>query len=1052
MKPLAAAGDPAWDSEQAGIKVRLRDNPGRQGLTTGRTRTAGTFLMVEVDFGPNEKQFKRYLQLEPVIEDVELIDLLSTGRFGSPGDLRRVLTFEKIKGDLTNVFYSMEASNTDFYPHQFKPVMRFIESPVGRMLIADEVGLGKTIEATYIWKEIQARHSARRLLIVCPAMLREKWRGDLRKRFNISAEIVSAKGLLDKVEDIAIRRTSDAFVCITSLEGLRPPSRFLEESQQGVRARFARLLDQNTASEDFAVFDHVIIDEAHYLRNPSTANNRLGRLLREASRHFLLLTATPIQIGSDNLYQLLRLVDEDEFYDSTLFQEMLSANSHIVRAQRALWQQPIDVKGARSAIVDAEQSDYFRKDAVLRRVKTEIDHAAIDPEKRIELLSLLESRSLLSQYMTRSRKREVLPNRVIRAPQVLNVTFSPQEMAIYEHVTKRLRDQSVGKSGVSLFSLVARQRQMASSIVGALESWKEKQLVDELLWEDFGLTRGLVQDGGGLGDDRDDDEADDAGVGPIAYGYSFDITELERSDVKYRALSSFLVSELAKNPNEKFVVFAFYRGTLKYLARRLRKDGIRAAVIMGAMGEAKDAAIEEFARPEGPSVLLSSEVGSEGIDLQFCRFVINYDLPWNPMRVEQRIGRLDRLGQKAERISIINLAVTNTIEDRILMRLYERINVFRESIGDMEEILGDVTEKLILDLLNPGLSDDERDRNAKVAELALHNTQKQQVELEQQAVNLIGFSDYVLEHISDSRSKGRWLSALELQLLVEDFFGRKYPGTKIEPHASIADSARIALSEEARRDLGYFIADTRPATRTKLHQTNRSVLCVFDPRETEAVGSDIEFVEPSHPLIQWIRSAYENDQTQLHRIAAMKLAGRGAGFPPGDYVFCAHRWSFAGVRTNETLAFSAIRLGDAEPLGGSSSEELIAFATRSAVPLPNAQNVVGDLQLVSEAAQTCDQSLADAFAERLATFEAENMVRCEQQETSANKFAQRRVDELRGRVQRFRQADNLRLIPMTEGLIRKEEEQLKTKLERIARRRHVEETMVPLAMGIIRVE
>jgi hypothetical protein len=91
MKPLAVAGDPTWDSEQAGIKVRLRDNPGRQGLTTGRIRTAGTFLMVEVDFGPNEKQFKRYLQLEPVIEDVELIDLLSTGRFGSPTDLRRVL-------------------------------------------------------------------------------------------------------------------------------------------------------------------------------------------------------------------------------------------------------------------------------------------------------------------------------------------------------------------------------------------------------------------------------------------------------------------------------------------------------------------------------------------------------------------------------------------------------------------------------------------------------------------------------------------------------------------------------------------------------------------------------------------------------------------------------------------------------------------------------------------------------------------------------------------------------------------------------------------------
>jgi SNF2-related domain len=149
--------------------------------------------MVEVDFGPNERQFKRYDLLELIGQGQEPFDVLRAGQFGTPSDLRRVLIFEKIKGDLTNVFYSMEASNTDFYAHQFKPVMRFIESPVGRLLIADEVGLGKTIEATYIWKELQARQGARRLLIVCPAMLRDKWRSDLRKRFNIAAEIISSK-------------------------------------------------------------------------------------------------------------------------------------------------------------------------------------------------------------------------------------------------------------------------------------------------------------------------------------------------------------------------------------------------------------------------------------------------------------------------------------------------------------------------------------------------------------------------------------------------------------------------------------------------------------------------------------------------------------------------------------------------------------------------------------------------------------------------------------------------------------------------------------------
>jgi superfamily II DNA or RNA helicase len=1034
-----------WSPETPGLKVRLRDNPGRAGVTTGRTKRAGSFLMAEVDFGPNEKQFKRYDLLELVEEDQELFDLLAQGRFGGPSDLRRVLTFEKIKGDLTNVFYSMEASNTDFYAHQFKPVMRFIESPVGRMLIADEVGLGKTIEATYIWKEIQARQSARRLLVVCPAMLRPKWRGDLRKRFNITGDIISAKDLLERLEETAAGRAAKSFVYITSLEGIRPPANFEDENLRGTRARLARLLDQNTVTEDFALFDHVIIDEAHYLRNPSTANNRVARLLREAARHFLLLTATPIQIGSDNLYQLLRLIDPDEFYDSFLFQDMLSANSHIVRAQRALWRQPADIEGAQAALADAEQSDYFKNDSVLARIKEHLPSASNDPERRVEVLRLLESRSLLSQYMTRSRKREVLEARVERAPQVLSVSFTSAETAIYHRVTESIRAQAIGMSGVSLFSLVARQRQMASSIVGALESWTDKGLLEELLWEDFGQQQAN-------GDNGESDDPVNGGADPDpGFGFSYDIAELERGDAKYIALRDFLRAELAKDRREKFVVFAFFRGTLKYLARRLKADGISAALIMGDMGKEKDSLIEQFATADGPSVLLSSEVGSEGIDLQFCRFVVNYDLPWNPMKVEQRIGRLDRLGQKAERISIINLKVENTVEDRILMRLYDRINVFRESIGDLEEILGEITEQILVDLLNPNLTDAEREQHSAMTELAVQNTQKQQRELEDEAVNLVGFSDYILDNIKDSRDKGRWLSAAELRALVEDFFARRYPGTRIDPNVSIPDAARLTLSDDAQRDLGYYIANARPGTRTRLSQSSRPILCVFDPRRAPELTQDAEFIEPSHPLIQWIRSSYEADQSQLHRVSALNLAAAEAGVPAGDYVFTAHRWSFTGLKLDQLLAFRALRLGGKQPLGNAESEALVAHAARAGQALPNAANVLGDMEQICTAAVACEAALSDAFGERLTDFEAENAVRCDQQETSARKFAERRIRELSGRVARFKASGNLRPIAMTEGLIRKEEEELKAKIDRIARRKDVDPTMIPLAVGVIRV-
>jgi superfamily II DNA or RNA helicase len=1002
--------------------------------------------MVEVDFGPNEKQYKRYDLLEPVRAESDLFDLLRSGAFGGPSDLRRVLTFEKVKGDLTNVFYSMEASNTDFYPHQFKPVMRFIESPVGRMLIADEVGLGKTIEAAYIWKEIQARHSARRLLIVCPAMLREKWRTDLRQRFNLVADIVSVRELHDRVSEMTNRAATQSFAYITSLEGLRPPTNFDDEGIQSARAKFARLLDQNVATDDLALFDYVVIDEAHYLRNPSTGNNRVGRLLREASKHLVLLTATPIQIGSDNLYQLLRLIDPDQFYDALLFRDMLHANGCIVRAQRALWSQPADPVSALTAIEEAEKSDYFKSDAVIDRIKIHLRASKLDAERRVEVLRLLEMRSLLSQYMTRSRKREVLPNRVERKAQTLSVAFSPAEAAIYNHVTERIRNQSVGVSGVSLFSLIARQRQMASSIVGALESWRDRDLLDELLWEDMGQPGGAV--------DRDDDGGTAIGERsiPVAFGYAFDIAELERTDAKYEALITFLRGELARNPREKFVLFAFYRGTLKYLARRLRADGITAGVIMGDMGDSKDLILEQFRRPDGPSVLLSSEVGSEGIDLQFCRFLVNYDLPWNPMRVEQRIGRLDRLGQRAERISIINLAVSNTIEDRILMRLYDRINVFRESIGDLEEILGETTEKLMIALLDPNLTDDERERQSAVAELAIQNTQEQQRELEQEAVNLVGFSDYILDHINESRDRGRWLSAAELVTLVEDFFARKYPGTKAEGVAGEQFLLRLSLSEEARRDLAYFIEDLKPSTRTRLHQSSRPVPCNFDPRNTQAKSPDTELIEPGHPLILWIRNNYEADQSQLYRVAAVKLGTQQAGVPIGDYAFCAQRWSFKGVREDQLLAFSAAGVRGGEPLSGAQSEELVTRAARFGDVFPNAENLVDSMEGVGAAAFECEQQLNDAFAARLSDFEAENTLRCNQQEVSATKFAERRLAELQQRLSRYRAADNLRPVAMTEGLVRREEEQLRLKLDRVSRRRQVDPTLSLLGVGVIRVQ
>lgn len=271
--------DEAW----VGIAVRLRDNPGKLGMTTGRVTGEGDRLRVEVRFGPHDIVFKHAVVPERESPTpLSPIERLERGDMGTAVDLRRLLTSQKVRGQLTNVLYSMETSNTDFYPHQFKPVLKFLDSAEGRLLIADEVGLGKTIEAMYIWKELEARERAQRLLVVCPAMLQEKWRDDLRQRFNIRADILHARDLKQRLDDAASGGSRTAFVAVSSLEGLRPDPNWEDESNGSVRAQIARLLDRTPASQETGLLDLAVIDEAQ--TEPTSSYRWFGAQERRRGR------------------------------------------------------------------------------------------------------------------------------------------------------------------------------------------------------------------------------------------------------------------------------------------------------------------------------------------------------------------------------------------------------------------------------------------------------------------------------------------------------------------------------------------------------------------------------------------------------------------------------------------------------------------------------------------------------------------------------------------------------------------------------------------------
>jgi superfamily II DNA or RNA helicase len=1035
----------AIDFSRPGLRVRLITDPAVSGLTTGRVRTQGPFQLVQIDIGPNNRPYKRAQHLELMPEGPEQIDdLIRAGRLGGDTDLSRTIAFHKIRGDLTNVLYSMEASYTDFYAHQFKPVLKFIDSLSGRILIADEVGLGKTIEATYIWKEVEAREQGQRLLIACPSMLREKWKSDLSRLFGIEAQILNAKDVLEKFERARSLPDKTPFVIISSYEGLRPRKNFERASGDKISAsdKLAKLISNGVDDGEDPILDLVIFDEAHYLRNEETQSHLLARLLVDAAAHTVLLSATPVQTSSDNLFSLLRLLDPDHFVSKEEFGEMLASNAPLVQAQRALWTNPPDISEVNACLLEALASTYFEGDQVLEGIRKEVnDLGNIPPSKRVELGRRLEVHSLLGSYITRTRKREVEENRVERAPTILNINFSQLEREIYDNVTEELRGRAKDLKGFDLFPIIGRQREMASSLPAAFQSWREKDVLQEILWEDLGVVAEPSS--------RAEEELE-AAIETIEFNQDL-VSRLEADDTKYHALrDQFLKPFLIGEPEEKVIIFAFFRGTLTYLERRLKADGFNVGLIMGGQAEETQKVLERFAELDGPQILLSSEVGSEGIDLQFCRVLVNYDLPWNPMRLEQRIGRIDRLGQKAERITIVNLVVEDTVEDKILMRLYDRIQIFRESIGDLEEILGEVSQSLQVEIFDPTLSDAERERRAANKELVIENKRKDQSEVAEQAINLIGFSDYLLEAVNETRELGRWVSPEETLAVVTDFFQDNFPGTVIKLEKMEPLTASIELSPEARAVLKQYI-DRKPSRRTRLSRERRPIQCIFDPSKTESIGSRLEAIDPAHPLIRWILSRFEASDRSLLKAVALEFEAGELGIEAGDYAFAVECWTMKGLRRDSMMSYSGVRLEDMSPVDATLMEQVVTKAVRRGKTIP-AQALSNEVKEdCADGYGLSSEALEKAFFDRYTRFSLENEARCDQQTRSAERLADRKIGSIEDRIYSMKLSGRTRTIAANEGQIKKQKEILQERLTMIGGKLEPDFDISEIAGGLIRI-
>jgi len=1009
---------------KAGLRVCLKSNPSRKGVLSGENVERSGIRRWEVHFDDGS-EFVPVLALKPVSSD-SFLDNLRGLNFGKPREIRSALTYFRLSGRLADLIYSLNTTNTDFYAYQFKPVLSILDSPARGLLIADEVGLGKTIEAGLVWTELRSREDAKRLLVVCPAMLLEKWKRELSDRFGIDALICSAESVLGRLEEAA-KGSQMPFAMIASMQGLRPSSGWREEDEQetGSSARLARFLDQQAAED--SLLDLVIIDEAHYLKNPETQTARLGRLLRPVTENLILLSATPVQLGSSDLFHLLNLLDKDTFPYEWTFDAALQENQPLVKLRDMLLAGPVNPDEFLAAVNMARNARTLGHSEVLDNLAENAPGEDILAQVagRLQLADSLDRINPITKAVSRTRKRDVQERRVLRSPHALRAVMTPAESIFYSEVTHRVRQycetMDVGKG----FILTIPQRQMCSSMAAACRHWRdtvsEEDLeIEEIAWEAFGA------------------EAASGGKVKLTPLFSqlarvardagdFDV--LSREDSKFNLFRDSLFAYWKRFPDAKVVLFAFFRGTLKYLHERLAAHNVSSAMLMGGMD--KDQILKDFEKPEGPRILLSSEVASEGVDLQFSSLVINYDLPWNPMKIEQRIGRIDRIGQKADLIQIWNLFLGDTLDDKVYYRLFERLKIFEQALGATEGILGDQINEMSYELLRHDLTPQEEEEVIRQTATAVEQNSRIQNELEENAARLYAHGDYLQMKISAARQLNRHVTSEDLMVYVRDFFRQHYDGTIFVEH-DVPENAilpgrepgifcEVDLGAAARAEFSAFIERERMQGKTRLAMPGVGrILCSFD-NMLQRPRHDFETISQYHPVVAFVSRKLKNDEAGRNpQFAAMQIdRDHVPGICPGEYFFLSKRWTLIGERDVERLVFAVMPLEtDDQELIPDDAERLV---TTGAMKGREWVNAPGNHQAnsIENAYFNLIDSLESRYHQFVTNAERENRDRVRFQMETIDKHERSGVTELQQRISRLRQEGRLRIIPALEGRIRK---------------------------------
>lgn len=968
-------------------------------------------------------------QLELVPSTTETAsELLRTGSLSNVRDLRRHLAHVRLSGRMSDMLYSLEATDTDFYAHQFKPVLKMLDSPTGHLLIADEVGLGKTIEAGLIWTELSARMRYRRLLVVCPKALCEKWEMELSTKFDLDAKIMSADDLQKALTSATTQHRG--FVGICGMQSIRP--RRADDREQRPADLLADTIDDLDPFDDR--LDLVVIDEAHHMRNPGTQTHQLGQMLAKISHHVVMLSATPINLKNRDLHSLLRLLDEDTFTEADTLEAIIDANAPVIKARDAVLSGK-PVEEIKSHLEDAYRHDLLSSTRTLGSILSEInEHSEIDGAHRADLAHRLDGLNQLANVINRTRRRDIQEHRVIREVDGRILKMTEEEQAVYAHITSVIRDFAAQSGRPAGFLTVMPQRMLASSIPAALAYWREN----------LPFSSGYDDD---LPDGLSEDE-DERLVGCLATASLTlpPLADLEAKDTKLAALKE-LINEIAPDARgQKIIIFSTFRPTLRYLERHLGDAGYGVIRLDGDV-DVKDRTtlINRFRDDVETTILLSSEVGSEGIDLDFAQTVVNYDLPWNPMKVEQRIGRVDRLGQKCDKVFVFNLIHEETIEATIWKRLYERLKLCERALGGFEAILAEGLEReLTTATMDPTLTEEQRQERLKQSAQAFENNRLNEHELEERAGALIAHGDYVVQEINQKRKDGRWITQDDLAAYVATALEFLHPKSRVVYYADrelldirLDNAARSAFRDwcETKRAHGGELAIKTETLRFRLgkqHYRKRLVR-----------------LTTNHSLVRFLSDRIDDSGGVPESAVAVKLDGKYSDLPPSIYVGVVQEWRFGTDQIDARLVWRLFNAGNWEVVSPpEKAETLLARAIEYGTPFTSLQEHL-DLQVAADNIQELvDTNLAEAFDETAERRELEMEDRLAIQLAALKRAEKRDV----ARIERAIKMAGPRMEAANRGRLRALNERIAGRRDQLQRRVSREREALTVAAVVVKLE